>query len=185
MANEVASAPTALTANAFTRTGYNFTGWNTAADGTGSAYANGALYPFAASTTLYAQWSAVASSYTVTFNGNGATGGTMANEVASAPTALTANAFTRTGYNFTGWNTAADGTGSAYANGALYPFAASTTLYAQWSATSTYTVTKIQSGDAGTTPIASAAAMTVLPANATPGDTVVVAVLGATRRSRR
>ena len=74
------------------------------------------------------------SQYTVTFNGNGATGGTMANEVASAPTALTANAFTRTGYNFTGWNTAADGTGSAYANGALYPFAASTTLYAQWSA---------------------------------------------------
>jgi uncharacterized repeat protein (TIGR02543 family) len=119
-----------------------------------------------------------ANQYTVTFNGNGATGGSMANEVASSPTALSANAFTRTGYTFTGWNTVANGTGTAYANGATYPFTASATLYAQWSS-STGTITKIQSGDAGTSAIASGAAMTVLPANATLGDSVVVAVLGA------
>jgi len=56
MANESASVATALSANAFTRTGYTFTGWNTAANATGTAYANGASYPFSASTTLYAQW---------------------------------------------------------------------------------------------------------------------------------
>src|ERR1035437_8479771 len=177
MANESASVATALSANAYTRTGYTFTGWNTAANATGTAYANGASYPFSASTTLYAQWTTVPT-YTVTFNGNGSTGGSMANESASVATALSANAFTRTGYTFTGWNTAANATGTAYANGASYPFSASTTLYAQWS-TVTGTITKIQSGDAGTSAIASGAAMTVLPANATLGDTVVVAVLGA------
>src|ERR1035437_3921856 len=130
MAAETHNVPTALTANAFTRTGYTFTGWNTVAAGTGTSYANGATYPFTARVTLYAQW---AVAYTVTFNANSGTG-TMAAETHNVPTALTANAFTRTGYTFTGWNTVAAGTGTSYANGATYPFTASVTLYAQWSA---------------------------------------------------
>jgi hypothetical protein len=73
-----------------------------------------------------------ASQYTVTFSGNGSTGGSMANETASGATNLTANAFTKTGYSFAGWNTVATGGGTSYANGASYPFTASTTLYAQW-----------------------------------------------------
>jgi hypothetical protein len=126
--------PTNLTTNAFARTGYNFTGWNTVATGVGgTSYANGASYPFTSSTTLYAQWT-VAPSYTVIFNGNGSTSGSMVNEAASVPTNLTTNAFARTGYNFTGWNTVINGVGgTAYANGASYPFTSSTTLYAQWS----------------------------------------------------
>ena len=131
MAPETGSAPAALTANAFTRTGYTFAGWNTAADGSGTAYADTASYPFSASVTLYAQWTAL--TYTVTFDANGGTG-TMAPETGSAPAALTANAFTRTGYSFAGWNTAADGSGTAYADTASYPFSASVTLYAQWTA---------------------------------------------------
>ena len=38
------------------RDGYVFAGWNTAADGSGTAYAAGATFTFAADTTLYAQW---------------------------------------------------------------------------------------------------------------------------------
>jgi len=75
-----------------------------------------------------------AGAYTVTFNGNGSTGGSMSPETASAPTALSANAFVNSGYNFAGWNTSANGTGTNYAAGASYPFVASTTLYAQWTA---------------------------------------------------
>ncbi len=130
MSNQTANVPTALTLNTFTRAGYSFSGWNTAANGTGTAYANGATYPFAVDVTLYAQWMALPN-HTVTFNGNGGTG-TMSNQVANIPTALTLNAFTRTGYSFSGWNTAANGTGTAYANGATYPFAVDATLYAQW-----------------------------------------------------
>jgi uncharacterized repeat protein (TIGR02543 family) len=133
MATETNSAATALTSNAFTRTGYTFAGWDTSVAGTTVVYTNGASYPFTASTTLYAQWTAV-TTYTVTFNGNGSTGGSMATETNSEATALTSNAFTRTGYTFSRWNTLANGTGTSYAYGASYPFTASTTLYAQWTA---------------------------------------------------
>ena len=61
----------------------------------------------------------------------------MGAETHNVPTALTADAFTRTGYTFKGWNTVAGGTGTSYANGATYPFTASVTLYAQWTTTST------------------------------------------------
>jgi uncharacterized repeat protein (TIGR02543 family) len=68
----------------------------------------------------------------VTFNANGGAG-TMAPQVANAPTALTLNTFTRAGYSFNGWNTAADGSGTGYADGETYSFAADLSLYAQWS----------------------------------------------------
>ena len=129
MAPETASAPTALTPNAFTRTGYTFAGWNTAANGSGTHYGDGASFPFSAPTTLYAQWTP-----NVTFVGNGSTGGSMNPETASVPTPLTLNSFSRSGYTFAGWNTAANGSGTSYAQSATYPFSAPTTLYAQWTA---------------------------------------------------
>ena len=70
---------------------------------------------------------------TVTFDANGGSG-SMSNQSASTPTALTANTFTRDGYSFSGWNTATNGSGTAYANGATYDFSADVTLYAQWTA---------------------------------------------------
>ncbi len=69
-------------------------------------------------------------SHTVSFNANGGTG-TMANQTASSATALTTNAFTRTGYTFDGWATTAGGA-VAYTDGASYPFTADATLYAHW-----------------------------------------------------
>ncbi len=166
MAAETESSPTALTANAFTFTGYTFTGWNTAANDSGTAYADGATYPFTASVTLYAQWTAVPVSYAVTFNANGGSG-TMAAETESSPTALTANAFTFTGYTFTGWNTAANDSGTAYADGATYPFTASVTLYAQWTAVPvSYTVTFNANGGTGTMAPETDNAPTALTANA-------------------
>lgn len=75
---------------------------------------------------------------TVTFEANGSTEypveGTMAPQSVTAKkdTALNANTFTREGYNFTGWNTAADGTGDSYADGAAVNLTENTTLYAQW-----------------------------------------------------
>ena len=75
---------------------------------------------------------------TVTFEANGSTEypveGTMAPQTVTAKTdtVLTTNTFTREGYNFTGWNTAADGTGTSYADGATVNLTENTTLYAQW-----------------------------------------------------
>ena len=56
MAPETDFTPTPLSANAFSRTGYVFAGWNSAADGSGTSYADGASDPFTANQTLFAQW---------------------------------------------------------------------------------------------------------------------------------
>ena len=79
-------------------------------------------------------------SVTVTFDANGGSG--VMNSLTAASnvsTSLTSNVFTRSGFTFTGWNTAADGTGTAYADAAdVTQLAAAEyngqtiTLYAQW-----------------------------------------------------
>ena len=75
---------------------------------------------------------------TVTFEANGSeeypVEGTMAPQSVTAKkdTALNANTFTRKGYNFTGWNTKADGSGTPYADKATVNLTENTTLYAQW-----------------------------------------------------
>jgi hypothetical protein len=75
-------------------------------------------------------------SHTVTFNGNGNDGGSMSDQTASSSTALTSNSYTQTGCTFTEWNTAANGSGTSYADGATYDFSADITLYAQWDCSS-------------------------------------------------
>ena len=119
-----------LTGNTFTRENYTFTGWNTAADGTGMTYADGATVNFSADTTLYAQWT---QNPVITFNANGGKG-TMGTQTVkpNEATALTANSFTRADYDFTGWNTAKDGTGTAYDDKANITTNENVILYAQW-----------------------------------------------------
>jgi uncharacterized repeat protein (TIGR02543 family) len=75
----------------------------------------------------------VAPNKTVSFDANGGEG-TMASQVASSATALTSNSFARSGFSFSGWNTLANGTGTAFADAASFTFAADQTLYAQWTA---------------------------------------------------
>ena len=88
--------------------------------------------------------------YYVSYNGNGATGGstgttthmyenatTYDGVAISRSTTLAKNGFSRTGYIFTGWNTRADGKGTSYANGQEIKNLTATdgatiTLYAQW-----------------------------------------------------
>jgi uncharacterized repeat protein (TIGR02543 family) len=131
MSAETASAPTALTASTFTRTGYTFAHWNSAADGSGATYANGAIYQFNADVTLYARWHA--DSEDVTFKANGGKGTMDAESYRTGVAkALTANAFTRTDHRFLRWNTAANGSGTAYANGESITIDSALTLYAQW-----------------------------------------------------
>ncbi|MEO1772052.1 InlB B-repeat-containing protein [Candidatus Enterococcus ferrettii] len=87
----------------FTRTGYEFIGWNTDKTGKGTAYINGLDVINLTDTgtiTLYAQWRAA--SYTVTFDsGSGSIieplNYTIEKGLAKLPTP------TRKGYSFTGW----------------------------------------------------------------------------------
>jgi hypothetical protein len=117
--------------------GKQFKEWNTAADGSGTAY-----YPEdevtipAADLTLYAIWEPL---YTVTYVLNGGTGGDAPEDnieyysgddilVYELPSEITGP----DGKVFTRWNTAADGSGTSYIPGWSYTITSSLTLYAVW-----------------------------------------------------
>lgn len=94
---------------------------------------NGNLRPGDTALTATYTIPGAAVNYTISYNANGGAG-TMADTVAEAPV-VAANAFTRAGYTFAGWNTAADGNGETVAVGA--ELAADTALYATWTANAT------------------------------------------------
>lgn len=78
-----------------TRSGYTFAWWSTQNSSTsGTRYSPGAYITISAPTTLYAIWSA---NYTVTYNGNGSTGGSVSNTTHTAliESALSSSTFTR------------------------------------------------------------------------------------------
>ena len=86
---------------------------------------------------IYAKWTQV--TYSVKYNGNGSTSGSMSNSTHTVGTAmkLTSNKYKRTGYKFTGWNTAANGSGTSYTDGQSVTNLSTTNgavvnLYAQW-----------------------------------------------------
>ena len=98
-----------------------FSGWNTAANGTGTAYADGAPTPSPPAPPSTP--SGAPPWFTVTFNGNGATSGSMSQRDQQSPTALTPKASPALA-TLQRLETAANGTGTAYADGAIYPFTA-------------------------------------------------------------
>ena len=95
-----------------------------------------------------------ANTYEVEFNANGGTG-TMANQSFTydeASKALTTNTFTRSGFDFNGWNTAPDGSGTSYTDGQSVQNLTSEdggtfTLYAQWTQSTAIKVSFVDSHD--------------------------------------
>jgi uncharacterized repeat protein (TIGR02543 family) len=130
---------TVLGAGTLGKTGYTFTGWNTTANGGGLQYSAGDTLTIASNTTLYAQWSPSGASYTVTYNGNGNTGGTVPTDpnspylVGSSVTVLgNTGGLVKTNYTFGGWNTTTNGAGTSYNPGGTFTIGTNTILYAQW-----------------------------------------------------
>ena len=103
--------------NGFTRDGYTFVTWNTQADCKGNAVKPNSEWTLRGSSTLYACWAGTAQ--TLAYHGNGATGGNTAAQSGKTGDELTTNAngFTRDGYTFVRWDTAKDGSGTAYGEG--------------------------------------------------------------------
>jgi uncharacterized repeat protein (TIGR02543 family) len=122
-----------------TRTGYDFSGWNTQANGSGSAFTTSTTV--SGDVTVYAQWTG--KTWTVTFKANG---GSPSQDIAKTVTFPATNIApvdfpatpSRTGYDFVGWNTAQDGSGSAFT--ASTTVTGNTTVYATWTG-KTWTVT--------------------------------------------
>ena len=87
-----------------------------------------------------------AQTFTVTYRGNGADSGRIADITAYTPgeiATVKANGYTRDGCTFTGWNTEPDGSGAPYKTGDRITMTGNVVLYAQW--------TRNSSGDDGDT----------------------------------
>ena len=108
----------------------------------------------------------------ITFDANGGTG-SMAKVTTPAGKAVTlpANAFTRNGYKFVGWNTKADNSGASYADGASVEAGADLTLYAQWSGGTTTSGTTSGGGTTTTTGTTSSGGGTTTTGTTTSGGT--------------
>lgn len=134
-----------------TREGYTFLGWSTSRTATTATYQPGGNYTNNASVTLYAVWSKVTVTYTVTYDANNGTGAPAAQKKeAGKALTLSTQKPTRSGYTFLGWATTNNATVAEYAAGATYSKDASVTLYAVWSkVTVTYTVTYDANGGSG------------------------------------
>ena len=118
--------------------GYIFAGWNTLANGKGTAYTEGQIITVNANLTLYAQWTKQ-NKCTVTYKSNYPGGCGPANKkddnlVKNDAYQIRHHFFTPPagGYTFAGWNTLANGKGTAYEAGLVITVSVSITLYAQW-----------------------------------------------------
>ncbi len=124
-----------------TRSGFSFAGWNTAADGSGTAYVPGSsTFAITADTVLYAQWSIipVVDQYTVTYEANTGSGALPVEAIHNDGDSVTVQApgadLVKAGFIFAGWNTKADGSGTSYQANAKFEIHADTILFAQWTA---------------------------------------------------
>ena len=126
-----------LKGNSFSKTGYVFKNWNTKADGSGTSYSDQeSIESIEDNISLYAQWTPI--QYKVTYNANGGVG-TMGEQsfIYDNSYKLIKNTFTREDYEFVGWNTQANGSGTKYKDEAsvinmTFRDNEVVTLYAEW-----------------------------------------------------
>ena len=103
-----------LSSNGFTKSNYNFAGWATSSSATSATYANQASVKNLTTTVggtvnLYAVWTP--KKYTIKYNGNGSTSGSMSSQSVNYDSTVTliTNSFARTDYTFAGWSTTSSG----------------------------------------------------------------------------
>ncbi len=122
-------------ANWFNRTGYTFTGWNEASNGSGTDWTDYINKPwtwtYTKSITLFAQWKI--NTYTVSYNANGGSGapGSQTKTFGQALT-LSGTKPTRPNYTFKGWSPNKSAVSAEYTAGGSYYTDSSVTLYAVW-----------------------------------------------------
>ena len=143
--SKTANVDIKLSSGVPTRNGYTFLGWNTQADGNGTAYAAGATYTHdqdGGTVTLYAKWTPW--KHVLHYNKNVPTSSTS-QTVFNMPVdqtktfgqlmAISNLVPTRKGYTFAGWYTQSNGTGTKYDPGSNYAAdqnGGTVNLYAKW-----------------------------------------------------
>ena len=137
-----------VSGSGLTREGMIFLGWSTDQKAVSPAYYPGGSVKINDNTTLYAVWGTPTGKAAIIYHSNFGNDQTRKSEEKPINSLITVEGYgnlylpSRTGHEFTGWNTASDGTGTAYAAGATARLTAGgNDLYAQWKAgTYSYTV---------------------------------------------
>jgi uncharacterized repeat protein (TIGR02543 family) len=141
--------------NNLAQDGYCFTGWSIQADGGGTSYVQSNQFPMATDdVTLYAKWEAIPT-YSVRYLGNGNDSGSVPIDGSSYERGVAVTVMgnsgnlARNGYTFSGWNTAADGSGDNYVQGDQFNMsAANERLVASFANAETITVSYDGNGNA-------------------------------------
>ncbi len=127
---------TVVTITAYAADGYKFDSWNYQLGGTGTASSDN---PYNVTVdrdiTLEPVFSALgAGEYSITYFGNGNTGGNAPDYAiyTGTTTILGKNTLVKTGYEFQNWNTEEYGGGTTYNEGDVYSAGSNLELYAQW-----------------------------------------------------
>ncbi|MDR0461057.1 MAG: InlB B-repeat-containing protein [Nitrososphaerota archaeon] len=136
-----------------TKSNYVFLGWSTNSLASSAQYTQGSTFSIAQNTILYAVWQAIPK-YTVAYNGNGNTGGSVpvdSNSPYTSGATVTVLGNTgnlvKSGYRFLGWNTSSSATVVQYVAGSTFTIVANTLLYAVWK--QTFTITYNGNGSTG------------------------------------
>jgi uncharacterized repeat protein (TIGR02543 family) len=158
-ANSYASNSSAVvlanpTSGGLTLNGYYLAGWSLNSDETGQIYQPGASLALGlVDVTLYAKWTLT--QYTVTYNANGATGGSVPVDsntytmAGSVPILGNTGTLVRTGYSFIGWGLSSTDTVNQYVSGNTYTVGTNNiAFWARWSP-NTYKVTFDANGGTG------------------------------------
>ena len=148
MSDPVGTSVSLPSSGGFSNPGYTFVDWNTAANGSGSSYGEGATFILNADQIFYAQWTP--NQYVVNFEPDGGSVNPNSSIYVYGSAALLLPTPTNANFIFDGWyNETSGGTliGSA---GAMYSPGQSMTLYAQWTPVPVITVNFEANGGSGT-----------------------------------
>ncbi|MDD4688691.1 MAG: InlB B-repeat-containing protein [Eubacteriales bacterium] len=142
---------TAIKLNTFTRNYFDFVGWNTNTDGTGTNYADGeeVTIPNTGVLALYAKWRGIPCQVTFDVNGGDALTENTATVNYSSPYGQLPTP-TLTGYSFTGWYTEAIG-GIEVNSDSTVALYEDHTLYARWIANNYIVTLDVNDGNESST----------------------------------
>lgn len=139
---------TAASGSGLSRSGYNFTGWNTAANGSGTAVSAGGSFTLTGYSnyeqTLYAQWEVA--NVTITFDYQGGSGSPSSRDITPGSSIGTLPSASLGTYNFVGWYYSPNGAGGQVQSSTT--FSSNDTIYAYYEST---VVFNANGGTGGTT----------------------------------
>ena len=128
---ETAGSAYTIKDQGYSRTGYDFAGYNTQRNGSGASYSVGQSITVTSNLTLYAQWTLAPR--TITYYPNNGNGYMLTDTVLAGSTyAVRDMGYTRPGFVLGGYNTEALGGGVAYSIGQTTTITDNLSLYAQW-----------------------------------------------------